>query len=226
MMSSVAIHFVGRVSVVPLGSLGLYLSVGGVAVFLTLFIFLFKVIVKKKSPPKQKKQIMSQNTGIQQILPALQKSNRRVLLAGSGLADLPVTVPVNLAVTLAGAGRCLLVDFDSKRDALAKVFEVDSSSVHTSLRMVPIQTEFENLSVWPANYFNLLKQMNIRSLLDAAEKEYEYILLYAPYLPALADRKQIAAVSQQAVIFGQNGDKKTKLHQLLEICNCKILLET
>jgi hypothetical protein len=92
--------------------------------------------------------------------------------------------------------------------------------------MVPIQTEFENLSVWPANYFNLLKQMNIRSLLDAAEKEYEYILLYAPYLPALADRKQIAAVSQQAVIFGQNGDKKTKLHQLLEICNCKILLET
>jgi hypothetical protein len=200
MMSSVAIHFVGRVSVVPLGSLGLYLSVGGVAVFLTLFIFLFKVIVKKKSPPKQKKQIMS--------------------------ADLPVTVPVNLAVTLAGAGRCLLVDFDSKRDALAKVFEVDSSSVHTSLRMVPIQTEFENLSVWPANYFNLLKQMNIRSLLDTAEKEYEYILLYAPYLPALADRKQIAAVSQQAVIFGQNGDKKTKLHQLLEICNCKILLET
>ena len=148
-----------------------------------------------------------------------------MLLAANNLADLPVTIPVNLAVSLAQTGKCLLIDLDSKRDALAKVFGVDSSKLDRDLKISPVQTEFENLSIWPAQYFDLLKQMNLRLLLDSAKK-YDHILLYAPYLTVLADRKQIASCSKHAVIFCNNSENKTQLRELLKTCNCKIVLET
>ncbi len=227
-MSRIAIHFVPGATVTPLGPSWLYLSVGGGVVLLLLLFFLFKSIRRRKGGLKSEKQPVSQNADIQKILNVLQKSNgqvRPVLLAASGLTDLPVTIPVNLAVSLAGTGKCLLIDLDSKRDALAKVFEVDSEKIETHLKISPIQTEFENLSVWPARYFDLLKQMNLRSLLDAANKKYEHILLYAPYLTVLADRKQIASYSKQAIIFCKDGEKATQLRRLLKTCDCKILLE-
>jgi hypothetical protein len=210
------------------GPLWLYLSVGGVVALLLLLFFLFKSIRKRKGVRKPEKQPVSQNADIQQILKVLQKSNgqvRPVLLAASGLTDLPVTIPVNLAVSLAGTGKCLLIDLDSKRDALAKVFEVDSSKIEIHLKMSPVPTEFENLSVWPARYFDLLKQMNLRSLLNAADKKYDHILLYAPYLTVLADRKQIASCSKQAIVFCKDGEESTQLRRLLKTCDCKILLE-
>ena len=224
-MSSIAVHFVPGAAVMPLASLWPYLSIGGAAVLFLLLVFLVKLTKKRKGVLKPKKQPVSQNADAQKILKVLQKSTSPVLLAASGLTDLPVTIPVNLAVSLAGTGKCLLIDLDSKRDALAKVFEVDSSKIETHLKMSPVPTEFENLSVWPARYFDLLKQMNLRSLLDAANKKYDHILLYAPYLTVLADRKQIAFCSKQAVIFCKDSEKATQLHHLLKTCDCEILLE-
>jgi len=227
-MNGIAIHFVPGAAVTLFSPLWPYLSVGGAVVLFLLLIFLVKLTKKSKSGLKPEKQPVSQNADIQQILKVLQKSNRQVrpiLLAASGLADLPVTIPVNLAVSLASTGKCLLIDLDSKRDALAKVFEVDSSKIETHLKISPIATEFENLSVWPARYFDLLKQMNLRSLLDAANKKYEHILLYAPYLTVLADRKQIASCSKEAIIFHKDSEKAVQLRRLLKTCDCKILLE-
>ena len=224
-MSSIAVHFVPGAAVMPLASLWPYLSIGGAAVLFLLLVFLVKLTKKKKGILKPKKQPVSQNADIQKILKVLQKSTSPVLLAASGLTELPVTIPVNLAVSLSRAGKCLLIDLDSKRDALAKVFEVDSSKIETHLKITPIPTEFENLSVWPARYFDLLKQMNLRSLVDAASKKYDHILLYAPYLTVLADRKQIASCSKQAIVFCKDGEESTQLHRLLKTCDCKILLE-
>lgn len=223
-MSSIATHVVPGAVVTFLGSIWLYLSVGGVGLLLLLF-FLIRSAKKSKGVSIPKKKPVSQNPGIQQILEALQKSNSQVLLAGTGLTDLPVTIPVNLAVSLAGTGRCLLIDLDNKRDALAKVFDVDSSKIKIDLKISPVPTEFENLSIWPARYFDLLKQMNLRWLLDAANKKYDHILLYAPYLTVLADRKQIAFCSKQAIIFCNEIERTEKLRRLLQKCNCKILLD-
>jgi Mrp family chromosome partitioning ATPase len=226
-MISIAIHFVPGAAVTLFGPLWLYLSVGGAVILLLLLFFFLKSRKKRKGSLKLEKQPISQNADIHQILKVLQKSNsqvRPVLLAASGLADLPVTIPVNLAVSLASTGKCLLIDLDSKRDALAKVFEVDSSKIETHLKISPVETEFENLSVWPARYFDLLKQMNLRSLLDAASKKYDHILLYAPYLPVLADRKQIASCSKQAIIFCKDSERTAQLRRLLKTCNCEILL--
>ena len=225
-MSSIAVHFVPGATVAPLASLWLYLSAGGVVVFFLLSIFLLRSTKKRNGIPKPEKQPVSQNADTQQLLEVLQTSNSPVLLAASGLTDLPVTIPVNLAVSLAGTGKCLLIDLDSKRDALAKVFEVDSSRIQHHLKMLPVPTEFENLSIWPARYFDLLKQMNLRSLLNAASKKYEHILLYAPYLTVLADRKQIASCSKQAIIFCKGSEKAAQLHRLLKMYDCKVLLET
>ena len=115
--------------------------------------------------------------------------------------------------------------FARKNDV--KVFDIDSSRIELHLRMTPVQTSFEDLSVWPARYFDLLKQTNLRSLLNAASKEYTYVLLYAPYLTVLADRKQIASLSKQAVVFGQRSDHETPshLHRLLKMCDCEVLFE-
>ena len=212
----------------PLEPLWIYLSVGGAIVSLPLLIFLFKSIKKRIAPPKLKKRSVPQSADIQQILNLLQNPNgqvQSVLLAANRLTDLPVTIPVNLAVSLAGAGRCLLIDLDSKRDALAKVFEIDSEKIESHLKIRPIPTAFENLSVWPARYFDLLKQMNLRSLLDEASKNFDHILIYAPYLTVLADRKQIAFCSKQAIIFCKDSEKTAHLRRLLKTHDCKILLE-
>ncbi|MFZ9032444.1 MAG: hypothetical protein ACO21J_00615 [Anaerohalosphaeraceae bacterium] len=226
-MNGIAIHFVPRATVTLFSPLWLYLSVGGVVFLFLLVMFILKLKKKRKGVVRLEKKPISQNADIHQILNVLQKSNgqvRPVLLAASGLADLPVTIPVNLAVSLSNTGKCLLIDLDSKRDALAKVFEVDSSKIEPHLKISPVPTEFDNLSVWPARYFDLLKQMDLRSLLDSASQKYDHILLYAPYLTVLADRKLIASCSKQAILLCKDIERREQLSRLLKKCDCEILL--
>lgn len=207
-------------------------------VILCLLIVLF-VLSKRKKTEKKKKpslaitqasQSVNPDSTIQSILQTLPKSNgqsQTLLLAAPRLTDLPVTIPINLAIHLAGQGTCLLIDLDMKRDALARVFDIDSSRIDSNLRISPVQTSFENLSVWPARYFDLLKQTNLGTLLQAASRKYDHILLYAPYLTVLADRKQIAFTSKQAVVFCKQSEQDAQEHlrRLLKVCNCKILNE-
>jgi len=233
-MSGTATHFLHGGIDLFLDSFRLYLA--GAAVLLCLGIILFMASKRKNRKKKTAKpasptpRAAPPDTVIQPILQALSSKNdqsRPLLLAASRLRDLPVTIPINLAIQLAGQGPCLLIDLDNKRDALAKVFDVDTSKINTHIRGIPIQTPFENLSIWPARYFDLLKQTNLQLLLNAAGKKYDHILLYAPYLTVLADRKQIAYCSRQAVVFGgqRNPQTQKQLHKLLSVCNCKILHE-
>jgi hypothetical protein len=65
--------------------------------------------------------------------------------------------------------------------------------------------------------------MNLRLLLEGAVKKYDYILIYAPYLTTLPDRRQIASCAKQAIAF--TGRDAGRLMQLLEQCNCKVMKE-
>ena len=206
---------------------------GGLVLLCLLAILLVVVKRKNRNAPKATARTLetaAPDTLMQPILQTLSQKNgqpQTLLLAASRLNDLPVTVPINLAIHLAGQGTCLLIDLDSKRDALAQVFDVDSSRIDTCLKVSPIQTSFEHLSIWPARYFDLLKHTNLRSLLNDASKKYDHTLLYAPYLTVLVDRKQIACCSKRAVVFCKQSEQPAQdhLHRLLKECNCKILYE-
>jgi len=50
---------------------------------------------------------------------------KSILFAAAGLNCLPITIPVNAAIQLAEQKkRCLLIDLDLKRDAVAKAFDI------------------------------------------------------------------------------------------------------
>jgi len=140
-----------------------------------------------------------------------------VLFAASSLNDLPVNIPINVAVRLAKNHTCLLIDLDLKRNAVARVFDLEMMDMKSGSYATPL----ENLFIWPARNFEKLRQMNLRSLLDGAVKKYDYVLIYAPYLTTLPDRRQVASCSRHAIAFtGRNG---STLMQLLEQCSCKVV---
>lgn len=145
------------------------------------------------------------------------------LLAANSISELPVTLPVHLAIQLARKGKCLLIDLDLNRDAVAKVFELERPGTGAGFHVSAAPTSIENLFVWPARHFETLRQMNLRPLLTEARKKYDYILLYAPYLTTLADRKQIAGCVKQAFVFGNRQDSGDRLISLLEMFHCRIL---
>lgn len=158
------------------------------------------------------------------LLEAVGKPNgrmRTILLAAGSLHDLPITLPVRLAIQLAESRKCLLIDLDTKRDALAHVFEI-ACDKNTAARS-PVPTPIENLHIWPAHYFTRLRQMDLKSLLASAEKKYDTVLLNAPYLATHPDRGQIIRCADSAIVFGKDKKNVQPLQQLLEAGSCKIL---
>ena len=210
-----------------------YYVIAGVFAFVLIFTSLL-LVPKKKKPRKTKKpqdrpaatSELSDPNDLNSIVETAKKASthsRCLLLAGNSLEALPVTIPVNLAIHLAKTGTCLLIDLDTKRDAISKVFDLTAEEMPTNLKVSSLPTPVENLSVWPARNFDFLKQMNLRGLLEGANKKYDHVLIYAPYLTTLADRKQIAASAKYAMAF--TGDHKTdsRLIRLLDTCNCKVV---
>lgn len=178
---------------------------------------------KKTLKPRQSRSKPSQS--VYETFKQLNGSSRSVLLAANRINDLPVTIPINLAIHLAEKGKCLLIDFDIKRDAMAMAFGVDSSKIDTDLIIRPVPSSIENLEIWPAGFFDCYKHMNLGMLLDTARKKYDHILLYAPYLPVLPDRKQIAYVARQAIVFSKTDDTDSPLYQLLKSQNCAVVTQ-
>jgi hypothetical protein len=168
-----------------------------------------------------------QDIDYDQVIAAIRKQNgraRSLLLAATSLNDLPVTVAVTIAARLAERHKCLLVDLDFKRNAIARVFDLEPASRNGgAAQAVSHLTTLENVFVWPAHNFEVLRQMNLRMLLENAAKKYDYVLIYAPYLTTLPDRRQIASCSRQAIAFtGNNG---VRLRTLLSDCSCTIIKE-
>jgi hypothetical protein len=164
-----------------------------------------------------------------------------ILMAGARVEELPVTIPVNVGMLLAKKDqRCLLIDFDSERDAIARVFDIDFDIRNGGIdskdkkEHLGIPSCVENLWVWPASNFcrdhGGTGEMGPKDLIARLGSEYDRLLIYAPNAGSLIDWEQFANCVQIAMVFGDpgpgsNGDNSRicDFQKLLVDCGCKVL---
>jgi len=152
----------------------------------------------------------------------IKKKYKSILFASVELGSLPITIPVNVAIGLAKSKkRCLLIDLDLKRDAIARAFELNTRK--NDLRPAAIRTEFKNLWVWPGHNFTQLKQMNIRAIVQKALDRFDFILINTPSLVSSPDRRQIISAAQAAFICTKSASEATKLAKLIKSSNCMVI---
>ena len=165
----------------------------------------------------------SSPVGCEALVRAIAQLNGKAgpcLFAANRVSDLPVTVPVGVAVELAQTRTCLLIDLDIRRNAVATVFDLDTT-LEPHLQVRAMATGVENLSVWPSRNFQLLKQMNLKQLIENASKTYASVLIYAPCLTTLPDRRQVAACCKYAIASPGTHDRQ--LMALLKAGDCTVL---
>lgn len=157
------------------------------------------------------------------IILSLNGKGRCVLLAGSGIDALPITIPVNLAVELAKKNKkCLLIDLDTRRNAAAHVFDIEPDAIEKTTRPAALPTVIDNLYLWPARYFIRFNQFNIKTIVQKAAAQYDIVLINAPFLDTHPDRKQIASVAGYGFIHCQTPAQHKRLSHLLNAGGCPI----
>jgi len=144
---------------------------------------------------------------------------RTVLLVAGSLRDLPVTVPVHVAVRLADSHKCLLIDLDTKRDAVAHVFEIHV----TDASALPVETPVRNLSVWPAHCVSTLSPAKWEQMLAEARRTYDIVLFNAPYLNRLEQNEQLVRCADAAMVFAADTPSAESLCRLLSTGSCRVL---
>ena len=189
---------------------------------------------KKKKPEKKHKAGGGISKGLlitrpqENYAPIAQRIKRAkgkcksILFASVELQALPVTIPVNVTIELArGKKRCLLVDLDLKRDAIAKVFELNGKK--TGLRPKAVQTKLENIWVLPGHDFVRLKQMNIKMIVQNALDKFDLVLINAPSLASSPDRRQIISAAQAVFTCAKDASEATKLTELIKPSKCRVI---
>jgi hypothetical protein len=147
---------------------------------------------------------------------------KSILFTSTEAEAMPVTIPVNVAMGLAkNKKRCLLIDLDLTRDAVAKAFGLDAEK--SSLRAKAVQTEIENLWVWPGHSFSQSRQMNVTGIVEKAEDSFDFILINAPYLANSLDRKHIILAARAAFICAKNTSNSDNLTKLIKSLDCTII---
>jgi len=158
---------------------------------------------------------------------------KKILMAAGSVAELPVTIPVNVAMRLAQANkRCLLVDLDFERHAISKVFDVDNLNPGDNLQAKAIATCVNSLWVWPASSFCKLDESFETVLPDgvirALENQYDYLLMYAPNMRSLPHWEQVTNSIHAAMLFGNASTEVEascirNLHRLMMAYDCKVI---
>lgn len=166
-------------------------------------------------------------TSIIKRIKRVKRKYKSILFTSIEVGALPVTLPVNVAIGLAKEKkRCLLVDLDLRRDAVAKVFGLDAKQ--SGLRAKSVQTEIENLWVWPGHNFSLLKHMNIIEIVEKAldkrsPEKFDLILINAPSVVGSPDCKQIISSARAAFICTKDKSERKKLTELIKPLYCTII---
>ena len=181
--------------------------------------------VKEKRKEEVKEEIKEKTdreyVRIVERLRKVKKKYKSILFAALDRESLPVTIPVNVAMELAkDKTRCLLIDLDIRRDALAKVFNIEDKP---ELQLRASRTELENLWVWPAHNFTKIKQMNLRLLVQKAIEKFDLVIINSPYLATSPDRNQIISSARAAIIFSKEPSKEKELTSLIKASECALI---
>ncbi|MHC4704175.1 MAG: P-loop NTPase family protein, partial [Planctomycetota bacterium] len=156
-----------------------------------------------------------------------------VLMAAGCVDELPVTVPVNAAMRLSQRHhRCLLIDLDWERDAIAKVFDGGGRDHGTQERACEIPTCISNLWICPASSLLEGEQdhglLKLKELLTDLKGRYDQLIVYAPNISSAVQWESVAEGINLAMLFGNKesevrGSALGRLYGLLSDSGCEIL---
>jgi hypothetical protein len=153
---------------------------------------------------------------------------RTVLMAAESADKLPVTVPVNAAVRLSQRNqRCLLIDLDWERDAIAKVFDDGGRDQTIQKGACEIPSCIENLWICPASRLKGRSLPELKDVLTDLKGRYDRLIVYAPNIGSFAQWESIAPDINLATLFADKesdgGDALGSLYRLLSDSGCEVL---
>ncbi len=148
---------------------------------------------------------------------------KSILFAGDGLKSLPITVAVNICIKLAAIQKkILLIDTDLQRNAAARVFDIPASKTN-KIKPQAIQTEFENLWLWPADNFTNINQMNIRDVLAEQKRRFDMIIINSPCLAGSCDKTMIIGASDGCFAFLRKTSASQRLLEDIKKSPCRLI---
>ena len=137
---------------------------------------------------------------------------RTIVVTAPTAAETKTTLSVNLAISMARAGRTvLLVDADLDHPALADVFDVpetpgwsDVLADPASVAVALCRTRVERLSVMPAgsrleHSAELLSSPSCQALIDSLTNRFEHVIIDGPALLGCPEARIIAALADGVI---------------------------
>jgi hypothetical protein len=150
----------------------------------------------------------------------LSKDQMPVLFAAESVDDLPVTVAVNTALRLTKKGlKCLLIDADPQRCAIAKVFDIQSDQIKNRA----VATCIEKLSIWTNKKLQDASIDSLKKVFTSAAKKYDRVMIYAPNMNTEKICEKLPQVASNAIVFSNANNDDNKLSRFLDSADCRTL---
>jgi len=146
------------------------------------------------------------------------------LLCSESVELLPVTTAVKIAVELTDRGKsCLLIDADTARDAVYKVFEIEPDSVTG-----PVDCCIDNLSIWAVSNESKTIGSDLTGKISEIGSDYDCVMIYAPRVEDSNYYGKLAGFVSVAGFAIGNPDSEEKyilqLKGLLASVDCKCIV--
>jgi len=160
------------------------------------------------------------------LLSTADRPPRTLLISSSRPSEGKTTISINLAISLAQLKRrVLLIDGDMRRPSVRKAFELGNGLGLVSYltgqqdwRAAVLPTGVGNLDALvcgpvPPNPAELLSSDRMRSLLDQAREEYQFILVDSPPLLNVSDARILARLTEGVILVVKGGATPRELAQ-------------
>jgi hypothetical protein len=142
----------------------------------------------------------------------------------AGVENVPVTIAVNVAMTLCKAGKkCLLVDTDVRRDAVAKAFGIENSTELSGREARPYETEFEGLLVWAGHNFSDRNVVVADDLVRGAMDRFDFVVVNMPYAKDVAGWERLLASASRGIIYSGNAGQAGELTGMMRAARCEVV---